>query len=373
MISYLERKTLKLEKMKRKHASLLTRYSNKLEQKNEPDIENKVSKRKEIYQKREDRYYKHIVKVDNNMKKRVWELDLLRALVIVGILIDHLIIAFSSTYPSMFVEEQYFSYSLFQNLYDFSESYFYSVLRGIVRYIGITTLILLIGISTQFSRNNWKKAGLLLAIGASISCIFLLGVHLHIVGYSLFGTLTCYGVCVLIYCIIHAIFSRFKNHWKWMCLGIGLFILFSWRYVRFANLRPDIDEMYNNFWLIYNGYSRCIISVDDISDFNLITTLEVIAGIRRFGTDYLGLFPTLGYLFIGAFIGQTVYKDKKSLLCYFDKEGKMPLNERFNNATSGLLFFGKRAIFFYLGHQIIYLGLALIIGGLILGLPFSFV
>ena len=373
MTSYLERKTLRLEKMKQKHASLLLRYSNLLEQKQDPEIENKVSKQKEMFQKREDCYYKHIVKIDNNMKKRIWEIDLLRALVIVGILIDHLLIAFSTTFPAIFVDEQYFSYPFLQNMYDFSELYFYSVPRGIIRYIGITVLILLIGISSQFSRNNWKKSILLIFIGATISCIFLLGVHLGVVGYSLFGTLTCYGVCLLIYCIVHAIFSRFKKHWKWICLGIGLFILFAWRYVRFDNLDPDMEEKYNNFWLIFNGYSRCIVAVSDISDFDFITTLKMIIGINRFGTDYLGLFPTLGYLFVGAFIGQTVYKDKKSLLCYFDKEGKIPLNERFNHATRGLLFFGKRAIFFYLGHQIIYLGLALIIGGLILGLPFSFV
>lgn len=311
--------------------------------------------------------------MDTKIKNRIWELDLLRALVIIGVLIDHLLLAFYTTFPAMFVAESYLAYPFLQNLYTIGGIYKYSIFRNVIRFVGLTILALLIGINTHFSKNNWKRSLLLILVGLAMSSVFLLGHHLNMTNYSIFGTITCYGVCLLIYCIVHAIFSRFKDQWKWICLGIGLFILFSWRYIRYEDMILNDDTKFHNFWLIYNGCSHCFVPIEDISELDAITVFKVIVGLRAFGTDYLGIFPTLGYLFIGAFIGLTLYKDKKSFLHYFDKEGKMSLNERFNTATRGLLFFGQKSIFFYLGHQVVYIGLMLIVGGLILGIPFSFI
>ena len=97
--------------------------------------------------------------------------------------------------------------------------------------------------------------------------------------------------------------------------------------------------------------------------------MKVIVGLTYSGDDWLCFMPTLGYLFLGAFVGHTVYKNGLSLLHYFDKEGQMTLNEKFNRSTKGFLFFGHHTLWFYLLHQVVYIVLMLFIAGLCMGIP----
>ena len=68
--------------------------------------------------------------MDTKIKNRIWELDLLRALVIIGVLIDHLLLAFYTTFPAMFVAESYLAYPFLQNLYAIGGIYKYSIFRN---------------------------------------------------------------------------------------------------------------------------------------------------------------------------------------------------------------------------------------------------
>ena len=306
-------------------------------------------------------------------KKRIWELDLLRALVIIGMLIDHLLKDFSEMFPALFNSDKYFSYSFLANMRDFGYEYGLNPTRVVFRFVGVIVLILLIGISSQFSKSNIKRALLLLGFGIVISCFTILGHHLAAMNYILIGAVMCFGLCLLIYCGVHAIFARFEKAWKWICLGTGLTILLGWLIVRSLIMRGEIESQYNNLFMVYHGYYRSIPYIGDIKDLNFGKFIEVLLGVTYFGADYIGIFPYLGYLFIGAFIGQTVYKDKKSLLHYFDKDEEHTLNELFNRKTSVLLFFGRKSMWFYVFHQPVYTLLMLFIGAVILSIPLSFI
>ncbi len=373
MINYLEKKQIQLERKKQKHQLSLDRYSLKLEQKSDPNKEEKLSKRAEKYSKNEDKFWKKAEAQDYANKNRIWEIDLLRAAVIIGMLIDHLFVGFGSLFPKMFNYDQYMAAPFFSNMYSVSSDFIVSLTRISFRFIGVVTLIMLIGINTSFSRNNLKRALILLGIGLGESAFFAFGHHFGVTNLVIMGTITTFALCLLIYIGIEAIFKRFQKAWKWICLGIALTILISFGFVRYNFLREGMDPSYNNFWIIYHGYYKCISYVGDVSELNFVKVIQHIFGITYFGQDYLGLFPYLGYIFLGAFIGQTVYKDKKSILHYFDKEGSMTLNELLNIYTRPVLWFGHHTLWFYLLHTPIYVLIILFIGGLILRIPLSFV
>lgn len=352
MVNYLEKKQIQLDKRKERHQLSLQRYSLKLEEKNGPKKEEKINKRTQFYQKDEERFWTRAEKTDKAQKNRIWEIDLLRALVIIGMIVSHLFTSFGSAFPKMFDKDILLSYSFFKTMYEIDRtntSFIFTMC--ILRYVGILVLVLLIGINTAFSRNNLKRAIILAIVGALESAFFVFAAHYHIMNYVIMGTITSFAVCLFIYIGIEAIFSRFEKAWKWICLGIGVTGLIVWGFVRYQFVHPNPNQLYNNFWLVYHGYASSTNGIWDIKEFTFLKVIQHIFGITAFGQDYLGVFPWLNYLFIGAFIGQTVYKDRKSLLHYLDKEGKMTWNEKLNRVTKPLLFFGHKTLIIYVVHQ----------------------
>ena len=146
-------------------------------------------------------------------------------------------------------------------------------------------------------------------------------------------------------------FYRFKKVYKWLTLGIALAILISWIFISY-----DAATDKSNFLFYYNGYAR---SIEIVRYKNVTQNLGgILLGTKYFGSDWMGLFPNLGYFFLGGFVGETVYKNRKSLL------GKY--NEKFNRSTIAVVVPGRYSLWFYLLHQLIYIiiigGLALIMG-----------
>ncbi|MCR4911618.1 MAG: DUF1624 domain-containing protein [Bacilli bacterium] len=321
---------------------------------------------------KEERLQIKTAKKDEMNKKRIWELDFLRAIIIVGMLIDHLFVDFADSFPVLFNRDLYLANPVILNIYNFGYDYWYSPVRIFIRFIGLFFLTVLIGISTQLSKNNLKRSLIFIIVGLAIDGVFAAAHYIANSQFTFMNVVLCYGLCLLIYTAIHALFGRFSKIWKWICLGIGVAILVMWGFVRYSLLKENFDPIYNNFWLIFNNEARVIPKINDISEFTFGSFMEMVIGLRRIGSDWLGLFPFLGYIFIGAFIGQTLYKDKLSFLHYFDKEGEMTLNEKFNIKTRHFLFIGRHSIWFYFLHQPVYFLLALLIIGAIIGIPLSF-
>ena len=73
-----------------------------------------------------------------------------------------------------------------------------------------------------------------------------------------------------------------------------------------------------------------------------LTVLYTFIGLKLFGADCFGLLPCAGVVFIGMFIGKTLYKNKKSLMPKLDGTWKKPF-----------VFVGNNALLIYLLHQVV--------------------
>ena len=368
--SFMERKEAKLSQKRLYHASYLKAYEYQLNQEGDVEASLLLEDKKEKFKKQEKKYLKTAQTQDYRNKHRVWEIDFIRALVIFAMLFEHLLFDFAEMFPSIFDRKAYLAVPFFNSMYQFSCDYWAHPARIALRFVGLFALAGLIGINTRLSKNNFKRGLLLTGFGVLMAGVFAVGSALNITGHAYVNILVVYGVCLLIYSGVESLLKkRCYKYWHWICLGISILILVSWGFIRYANLRPFVLDKYDNFWFIYNGYAGSIPNLSSLKTASFGDIMKMVIGIYYSGDDWLCLMPTLGYLFLGAFIGHSLYKGGQSILHYFDKEGEMTLNEKFNRSTKGFLFFGHHTLWFYLLHQVVYIVLMLFIAGLIMGIP----
>ncbi|HHT92359.1 MAG TPA: DUF1624 domain-containing protein [Clostridiaceae bacterium] len=191
-------------------------------------------------------------------KERIWEIDALRGLFIIFVVIIHLI----------FDLEYIYKIDLkLPNIY-----YFIQINGGVL-------FILISGISITLGSRCIKRGLFVLGCGLLITLVtYFLFPEITIV----FGILHLLGICMLLY-------PTYKKLPSWVItlLAVPIVILgyvFENKYV-------------NNPYLFMFG----------------LTTEKFNSG------DYFPLFPHLGYFMIGVVLGRLLYSDKKSLLPNFPK------------------------------------------------------
>lgn len=317
----------------------------------EAENESKLAKKQAKLDKNLVNYEKKIDNRLNANKKRIWEIDFIRGIIIIGMLIDH----FFFDFLGLFTKSNFINLPQFYlELHSFANAYWVHPARVAIRLVGIFFLFLLSGISTHFSRNSLRRSFIVIGAGAIISIAFV--VVSKMTGSTsdlvFMGAVMGIGVCMLLYSLFRMAFGRFKKIYKWLLLGISLAILIPWIFIS-RNVATNTSV----FWFYYNGYAGSIEHAYLI-DMWPTQIWEVLIGTRYFGSDWVGLFPNLGYFFLGAFISETVYKNRKSLL------GKY--NEKANKVTIPVVFAGRYSLWFYLLHQVVYIVvlalLALILG-----------
>ena len=331
-----EKAALKYDEYKQSHSEEETLL---FKQKQDRDIQSKLEKK----QKQLERQYKNFENRLYANERRIWEIDFVRGIIIIGMLIDHFFFdfleLFSARNTSLFTNLPgfYLSISEFANLYWVHPA------RIAMRFVGIFFLFLLSGISTHFSRNSLKRSAIVIGAGALISIAFIFVAQFSGSTNDLvfMGAVMGIGVCMLLYSLFRMAFGRFKKIYKWLLLGVSLAILIPWIFISRA-VASDTSV----FWFYYNGYAGSL-KWAYLRDMWPVEIWEVLIGTRYFGSDWVGLFPNLGYFFLGAFISETVYKNRKSLL------GKY--NEKANKVTTPVVFAGKYSLWFYLLHQVVYI------------------
>lgn len=260
--------------------------------------------------------------------KRIFELDFLRGLAVIAMIIDHFtIIVWSSSdfggWGSMLFSNYYEVNNAFVNwLVKWSTLLQDSTLRIVCHYIFVTLFLALCGISCTFSRSNFKRGLIVLGAGLIITIVSVVGSLVTSSDmYIIFGILTLLGVSIILYEFATRIYN---NNWFILSIGVILviagFIIQWWKAERLSA----------------------------ITDLNPLRFIEVILGLKVYGADHFGIIPCTGVVFIGAFIGRTVYQKRQSIIPKLDGKWNKPL-----------CFVGRKALWFYLLHQV---GAAIITG-----------
>ena len=284
-------------------------------------------------------------------RERVWEIDFLRGAAILGMVIDHFIYDLSALS------------GYFYNFYDvaspelisFSNQmavYFAGPVRQFFHSLAII-FFLMSGISCSFSRSNFRHAGKILLFAGLIT-VFTYSLYFITYGLGspidiriLFGVLYVLGMGVLLVAVIQLIPGA-----KWIELGLGCAILiFGVFYAFLGSMKGKITDwqsFWNNIFYIFDvAPYQSFCTIDNAPNwFATLTGFDVpdffasMFGFIRAGSDYFPMIPWIGFTLIGAFLGQTIYKEKKSLLPKIDGRWHKPVD-----------WFGSKSLYIYVLHQ----------------------
>ena len=223
------------------------------------------------------------------MKKRIWELDALRGLGILGMVIVHLCYDLTELFAVWQMKDP----TLFLFVKDWG---------------GILFLVLS-GICVTLGAKHIRRGLVVLGCGILVSAVTV-GMYLleaadkDIIIY--FGVLHCLGVCMLLW-------PLFRKCPVWLLAVLGAAMVAGGLYL-----------------------ADCVIS-------GAVYLLPL--GVTHPGfasSDYFPLLPNLGYFLLGAVLGKTLYKNRQSLLPGVKAEG--PILRFF-------CWCGRSSLWIYLIHQ----------------------
>ncbi|MCX6667386.1 MAG: heparan-alpha-glucosaminide N-acetyltransferase [Euryarchaeota archaeon] len=239
----------------------------------------------------------------NNNHNRFWEIDLLRGIAILMMIIFHLF--YDLNYFNVYKVELYSGFSL------------------IFVYLIGTMFFLLVGISLTLSysrtKNNLTKKNLQLKYLTRGFGIFGLGLLVTLATWIYLG-----GKGFVVFGVLHC---------------IGLSIIFAYPFLRFR---------YQNLVLGIALISAGIILKNLTFDFNWLLWLGFTPS-NFYTVDYFPLLPWFGVVLIGIFIGNSLYQNNVRKFKLKDRSQFIVV--RFT------CFLGRHSLIIYLVHQPILIGL----------------
>lgn len=228
------------------------------------------------------------------LKKRVWELDALRGICIIGMIVVHL----------------FYDLSAFGGISLQLPKWFL-----LIRQYGHILFVLISGICATLTGHSTVRRGLaVFACGLLVTYVTMF--MDQILGFSnlriWFGILHMLGICMLLYPVF-----RKLPFWALALFGAAFLALGYWM----ETVTVSVD------WLFPIG----------------LRSASFFAG-----SDYFPIFPGFGWFLIGAALGKSVYRRKESLLPKVNAD-VFPLR--------GLRFIGRHSLWIYLLHQPLMFGL----------------
>lgn len=222
------------------------------------------------------------------MKQRIWELDALRGLCILGVIAVHFIFDITVLYPVIRWQPP--------------DSFLF------LQHWGGVIFVVLSGICVTLGSHSVRRGAVVFGCGLICTAVtagmYALGMaDKGIIIY--FGVLHCLGVCMMLWPVFK------KQHWiSLLSLGAAL--------VAFGFVLEDMRA--GTVWLVPLGLTP-----------------------ENFSTsDYFPLLPHLGFFLLGAAIGPMLYGKKQTLLPKINENAPIL---RF------LRFCGKHSLWIYLLHQ----------------------
>lgn len=233
------------------------------------------------------------------MKKRIWELDALRGVCILGVVLVHFVYDLVEMYA--IVDWEYPQWFAF------------------IKDWGGILFLLISGISVTLGHRSVRRGLIVLAAGALITLVTYGMYRLDMADRGIiiyFGVLQCLGCCMILWWL----FRRLPN---WALVLLGSAMVWAGMYLYTVTL---VDYP----WLLPFGFT--------------------FPGFET--SDYFPLLPHLGFFLLGAVLGRTVYRKKQTLL---------PCIKESNPVIRFLSFCGRQSLWIYLLHQPILTGICMLL------------
>lgn len=297
-------------------------------------------------------------KMVNSANKRIWEIDFLRGVLIIGMVVDHFMF-FLGMFKSLYAPETIPVW--LSNVSDFAYVYWRNEAKIAIRCLGVALFFFLTGISSKFSKSNLKRSLVCIACGVALALIFmtysLIAKANH---YALFGIITCLGVCMLLYWagkVLYVKIKKSEDGWKWWALGIGVF--FSLLGI-ITNICISTSLRFGHIFLSALGeFNPGEVSSNEPLTFG--KAILSIIGFYRWGNDWCGLLPFLGFTYLGGFVGEHVYLKRTSIFFRKDAEKNKEFNVKATRVTWFINWLGSKTFLIYLLHPIVIVILLLIV------------
>lgn len=274
-------------------------------------------------------------------KRRVWEVDVLRGIAVLAMCFDHAMFDFAY-YRSWFSNGYDIGANFLDKISEFAYSYWRSTSNHIsgFRFWGhavfIFLFLFLVGTSCAFSRDNGRRGA---EIGVAAFLFTGISFVLKTMGIMedgvIFGILHCIALSVLICAAVDNLtkFNKYVN--LYAPLVIGTIIL--------------IVAVYLGAWnkKLYDGSGITMWDYEYVDEH----FLGYIFGTHAFGDDWFGLFPYIGFVFLGIYWGKAAYPSRASLLPRLDGKWNRPF-----------AFVGRHALITYFVHQVVIAGIVILLG-----------
>lgn len=265
--------------------------------------------------------------------RRIWELDTLRGIAVLAMLLDHLM--FDLAEMRYYFADWGNAGGFLLQLERWGVAFQRSGVRFWGHYIFVSLFLLLVGISCTFSRSNGKRAFQVFCCGFAVTVVTRFMVTLGMLDEPIvWGILQVIGFSILLYMTVR---NLWDNRYCMLAVGATLLlagILIGWTDVPQADPIPaGLTSGQEIVWFIQN----------DLAD--------VMWGLKWYGPDHFGILPCSGMVLVGGYLGKTLYAQRRSLLPALDGAWNKPFR-----------YVGRHAIVFYLAHQPVTLGLVLLIG-----------
>lgn len=263
---------------------------------------------------------KHNRLYDEYSGVRIWELDFVRGLCILLMIMDHTLYDLAHIFPHQWFGGEEATGILYQLTRFAAMEYYPWPLRDIGWWIAVFLFVFICGISCSFSHSNLKR-GLRLAGVALLLTLATYGMDWYMGQENQFtirfGVLHMLATSILLYCLLRKIGPLFLLLLSFFSIAIGVYFL---------------------YFPMGSTISYSAILARSIAEFH--------------SADYFPLLPWFGFFLAGASLGPLLYRERRS---FFPRGGTASWKRP-------ILFVGRHSLVFYILHQPLIYGLLTLVG-----------
>lgn len=280
-------------------------------------------------------------------EKRIHEIDFLRGLLILIVILDH--IFYNLGYYA--APERWnisWMYGFFRQWYWFGDA------RQIIQPMALLAFCFISGVSSAFSRNNWRRAiemVIVWLIIASVAALITLLIDNKVITFLGSGSLRIdfniigvLAVSTLIYCFIQ------KRTWKILLAGTLIAILLSSYFI------PAFAKGMINCFGALSGKNTPDRATSMVYPYGTPSVYMPFFWEPARQSDYVPLFPFVAFFILGALVSYFVYREKKQSIIKHKGEWERPI-----------CFVGRHTLVIYLTHELILMGLFALINLMVTG------